>query len=91
MAIPDYQSLMYPLLRLAGDKEEHKLRDATDELSIQLKLTEEEKEEQIPSGGQSIIHNRVGWASAYFKKAGLLESTRRGYFKITERGVNVIK
>ena len=54
-------------------------------------LTEEEKRETLPSGLQPIIDNRVGWARTYLKKAGLIESTRRGYFRITNRGLEVLK
>jgi len=76
MAIPDYQTLMLPLLRLAGDQKEHKLSEAVEVLSDQFGLTEHERQEMLPSGGETTIHNRVGWARTYMKKAGLLEPTR---------------
>ncbi len=87
--IPDYQTLMLPLLKFAGDNKEHSIREAIDHISSDFKLTDEEKNELLPSGQQGIIDNHVGWARTYLKKAGLLESTRRSYFKITQRGYDV--
>ncbi|MCC6543045.1 MAG: restriction endonuclease [Nitrospirae bacterium] len=91
MAIPDYQTIMLPLLKFAGDKDEHSLREATDILAQEFLLTEYERKEMLQSGQQEIFHNRVAWARTYLKKAGLLDSTRRGYFKITERGYDVLR
>jgi len=90
MSIPDYQSLMLPLLRLAGDNDEHIFRDAVEELANQLNLSDADRRETIPSGSQPLITNRVGWARTYLKKAGLLESNRRGYFHISKRGLKVL-
>lgn len=90
MAIPDYQTLMLPLLKFSSDKKEHSLREAVDVLSNQFKLTEEEQRELLPSGQQPIFVNRVGWARSYLKQAALLETTRRGYFKITNRGIDIL-
>jgi len=86
MAIPDYQTTMLPLLKFAGDNNEHRFRDAVQTLADEFELTEEERKELLPSGQQAIFNNRVGWARLYLVKAGLLEATRRGYFKITEQG-----
>lgn len=91
MAIPDYETIMLPLLKLLGDKREHSLRETIDSLATQFKLTAEEKRELLPSGQQSVFDNRVGWARTYMKKAGLLESTRRGYFRITSRGLDLLQ
>lgn len=89
MAIPDYQTIMFPLLAFAADEREHSLRDAIDALADVFKLTDDERKELLPSGQQEIFINRVGWARTYMKKAGLLETTRRGYFRITNRGLEV--
>ncbi|NQE45871.1 hypothetical protein C5S31_07610 [ANME-1 cluster archaeon GoMg2] len=89
--IPDYQSIMLPLLKYAGDKEEHHIRDAIEGLADEFKLTEEERKELLPSGLQAFFDNRVAWANTYLKKAGLLKSTRRGYFRITDRGLKVLE
>jgi len=90
MAIPDYQTIMVPLLNFLADGQEHSLREAIDSLAKYFKLTDEEQRELLPSGQQPIFDNRVGWARTYMKKALLLESTKRGYFKITERGLQVL-
>lgn len=91
MAIPDYQSVMLPLLRFSGDGQEHSTREAIDSLADYFKLTEEEKTELLPSGQQATFASRVSWAATYMKKAGLLEATRRAHFKITERGCKVLQ
>lgn len=90
MAIPDYQSIMLPLLRFATDGNEHSLREAIESLSKQFGLTDAEKNELLPSGQQPRFDNRVAWARSYMSKATLLESTRRGYFRIAQRGREVL-
>jgi restriction system protein len=87
MAIPDYQSLMLPLLQFAEDKKEHSLHEAIKFLAEKFSLTENEQQELLPSGKQTIFKNRVGWARTYLSKAGLLVSTKRGFFQITDRGI----
>jgi restriction system protein len=91
MAIPDYQTIMLPLLKFLGDEKEHSLREAIDALADQFHLTAEERRELLPSGNQEIFNNRVGWARTYMKKAGLIKSTRRGYMCITDRGLNILR
>jgi restriction system protein len=91
MAIPDFQSLMLPLLKFAADRKEHAAREATDSLAQLFQLADEEKEHLLPSGQQTIIGNRVYWALTHLKHAGLLESTRRGYIKISQRGLGVLQ
>lgn len=87
MAVPDYQSLMLPLLKHVGTRNgEVNTSEAVEVLAQELDLTEEDLREMLPSGAQSTFGNRVGWAATYMKKAGLLEPTRRGYYQITERG-----
>jgi restriction system protein len=90
MAIPDYQTLMLPLLKFAGDKKEHSTKEAVEHISTIFNLSAEEQNEVIPSGKEPIIKNRTGWAVTYFKKAQLLEATKRAHFKITPRGLNVL-
>jgi len=89
--IPDYQTIILPLLKFLVDEQEHSLQETIENISNQFNLSEEERRELLPSGQQPIIHNRVGWARTYLKKAGLIESTRRGYFRITHRGTEVQK
>lgn len=90
MPIPDYQSIMLPLLKLVNDQQEHSLREAIGILADQFQLTKKERKELLPSGKQALFNNRVAWASTYLRKAGLLESSKRGIFKITDRGTNVL-
>jgi len=82
---------MLPLLQFAGDRKEHSLREAIEALADEFNLTDGERRELLPSGQQATFDNRVGWARTYMKKAGLVESTRRGYFRITERGLDVLR
>lgn len=89
MPIPDFQSLMLPVLKFAATKEEHSLREAVDGLRDELSVTQEESRLMIPSG-QPVFYNRVGWARTYLKQAGLLEVTRRNFLKITPRGKSVL-
>lgn len=90
MAIPDYQTIMQPLLVFAGDGHECSLPETIQALADQFELTQEERAELLPSGRQPIFDNRVGWARTYLKKARLLESTERGVFRVTERGEQVL-
>jgi restriction system protein len=90
MAIPDYQTCMLPFLRFLADGHEHSLRDAEDALAAGFSLTPAERAELLASGQQGIFRNRVGWARTYLKKGGLLESPKRGIFKITDRGREVL-
>ena len=90
MPIPDYQTVMLPLLKFCDDKQEHSIREATNIISDEFNLSEEERLEKLPSGTQPIMANRVGWARTYMKKAGLLKDPKRGYVQITERGLEVL-
>jgi restriction system protein len=89
--IPTYEEIMLPLLKLLSDGKEHSLNEADDVLSAQFKLTEEERRQLLPSATQPTFRNRLGWAKAYMKKAGLVESPKRGIYQITERGLSLIK
>lgn len=92
MAVPDYQSVMLPLLKYAlkvGN--ETTTGEAVDALAKEMGLTEDDLKEMLPSGIQLTFANRVGWAATYMKKAGLLEATRRGFYIITDRGKDLLK
>ncbi len=91
MAIPDYQACMLPLLHFASDGNEHQLKDAAEQLAKEFGLTANELQEFLPSGQQPVFINRLGWARTYLSKAGLLRSPRRGYFQITQRGLDILK
>lgn len=85
MSIPDYQSLMLPVLFIASEGET-RVPVAAQAIAEQLGLTESEREEMLPSGKQRLLHNRVHWAKFYLSKAGLLDSPKRGVFSLTEAG-----
>jgi len=91
MPIPDYQECMLPLLKLASDGKDHRIRDAIQAIADKFDLSEEERRELLPSGGTLVIASRVSWARTYLKKAGLLEDPKRGCFRITDRGLSILK
>jgi restriction system protein len=90
MSIPDYQSLMLPVL-VASSKGEVRIGPVVEELADQLGLSPEERSELLPSGLQTVFSNRVHWAKSYLSKAQLVEITRRGYFRITPRGHTILQ
>jgi restriction system protein len=89
MVVPDFQSFMLPLLNFATDGNEHSQSEAANALSHHFAITESDRREMLPSGRQTRFDNRVAWAASYLRKAGFLESTRRGRFKITKRGLEI--
>jgi restriction system protein len=89
MSIPDYQSLMLPVLD-ASSRGEVRIGEVAEELADKLGLSSEERSELLPSGKQTVFNNRVHWAKSYLSKANLVEITRRGVFRITPRGQAVL-
>ena len=90
MAVPDFQSIMLPLLQLASDGKEYTMHQAREKLAEHFHLSDYELSERLPSGRQTTFSNRVAWAKSYLTQAGLLESPRRGKFHISERGKDVL-
>lgn len=90
MPIPDYQSFMSPVLRLASTGEEQLTRNVVSRMAVDFAITEEEQAQLLPSGVSTVLGSRVGWAITYLKKACLLEATRKGHYKITARGVGLL-
>jgi restriction system protein len=90
MPIPNFQTVMRPLLDKVQNGDEYRNRDLVDALATEFNLTDEEQKEMLPSGQQEVFANRVGWAKTYLKIAGLLENTARGVFRITDRGRQVL-
>lgn len=90
MAIPDYQTLMLPFLRLAGDDKEHRFREAVEQLAVEFSISDDERNTMLPSGTAPLFDNRVGWARTYLKQAALVESRKRGFFHITPRGKELL-
>jgi restriction system protein len=82
---------MLPLLQIASDKNIHEFRSVIDTLIEKFNLTDEQKQELLPSGKQPIFENRTGWAKTHLKKAGLLNYPKRGCIEITERGISVLE
>ena len=77
MAIPDYETIMRPILIFLEDKKERKTREITNYIIKTFSITPEEAKILIPSGRAKLIDNRVGWACTYLRKAGLIESPQR--------------
>ena len=90
MAVPGFQSFMLPMLKLAKDGVEHSLVEAREIISAEFNLSEEDRKEVLPSGRQRVFDNRVAWAKVYLHKAGLLDSTKRAHFRITDEGLNFL-
>lgn len=86
MAIPDFQSVMRPVLQAVGDGVPLPLSALRVRIADVFQLTEEERKERLPSGNQTVINNRVGWARTYLNKAGLLTIPSKGMVQITDRG-----
>ena len=91
MTVPTYDQLMLPLLKLAGAGLANNLPTAEKLLAKEFNLSEEDRALLLPSGQQSALRNRTGWASFYLMKAGLLIKPKRGHFEITPRGRDVLK
>ena len=91
MAIPDFQTVMRPVLQSVGDGESRSLADVRDIVKDAFGLTDEERRVRLPSGHQTVINNRTGWARTYLNKAELLTIPQRGMVQITERGLDVLE
>lgn len=91
MAVPDFQTLMLPLLKITSDGNEHTTSEVVETLAQQFGLSDNDRKEMLPSGRQQNFDNRVNWSKTYLQKALLLSSTGRSRFHITDRGMNVLK
>lgn len=89
--IPDFQTLMLPFLKIVQDGKEYSTKDLIAILATEFELTKEDLNQNIPSGRQKTFHNRIYWTKAHLKMAGLIEDVRRGYFRITAEGENILK
>lgn len=90
MSIPDFQSIMRPLLELHGDEQPHLNKDLLNALAKLFKLTDDERKIMLPSGRSKMFDNRVGWAKSYLSNAGLIESPKRSVSVITARGKKLL-
>jgi len=91
VAIPDYQTIMLPLLQLVANQKSHSNTETINALANMFKLSNEERTELYPSGQSIIFNDRVSWAKSYLKHAGLLEYPKWGFFKITDRGLHLLR
>ncbi|MBN2572804.1 MAG: restriction endonuclease [Ignavibacteriales bacterium] len=91
MAIPDFQTLMLPLLRFCADGKEHSINETIEFLAKEFQLNEDDLSELLPSGTQYRFYNRVYWAKAHLKMAGLVENTKRSHYAITKDGLELLK
>jgi restriction system protein len=91
MAVPDFQSFFKPLLDIAADGKEHSMKEARELITKCMNIAEDDLRELLPSGTQTKYDNRIAWAKSYFVQANVFESPRRGWFRITERGKELLK
>jgi len=89
--IPDFQTIMLPFLNLIADGIEHSTTEINDKLGRYFNLTQEELNQYLPSGSQKTFPNRVAWTKSHLKMAGLIENTKRSYFRITETGKKILE
>lgn len=89
MAVPDFQTIMLPLLETLADGGEHGFGETVERLAGVFALSGEDRAEMI-SSGQRRFDNRVGWSITYLSQSGVVERTGRGRFRITERGRQIL-
>lgn len=91
MAIPDFQTIMLPLLQYLGDGREHSNKEIHDHLARHFQLTPEEINTYYPTGNAKIFYHRITWAKFHLKKAGLVNVERKGFARITQSGIDLLK
>ena len=87
--IPKFYEIMLPLLQYLNDGREHSLKECSEAISDYFQLSQEEREQKNPSG-QTLIHNRTGWAKLYLLRADLILSKKRNSFSISEQGIKLL-
>jgi restriction system protein len=91
MSIPDYQSLMLPILRVLADRKAHSVARVRERIASELKLSPRELAERLASDTTTVFINRIGWAVQYLKAAGAIRAVKRGTYEVTERGLSLLK
>ena len=91
MPIPDYQSLMLPVLKVVADRKEHSVADIRKRIAAELHLSDEEMSERLASDTTTVFINRIGWAVQYLKEAEAIRALRRGVYEITDRGLGLLQ
>jgi len=89
VAVPGFQDLMLPMLRMAADGTDSKIGSIVQALANEFRLTDDDREERL-SSGQQVIYNRTHWAATYLVKAGLLDRAVRVSVRITQRGQEIL-
>lgn len=90
MAFPKFQSIFLPLLNFASDEKEHSIREAIEKLSTEFDLNKNDLNHLLSNWSNTVFYQRVTWAITYLKKAGLLDSNRKGHFHITNNGLDLL-
>ena len=90
MSVPDFQSLMLPTLKALADGSEAPVKDIRARVATSENLTPEDVQEMLPNGRQAVFVNRIGWAIFYMERAGLLERTRRGVYRLMSEGSSLL-
>jgi len=91
MAIPDFQTIMLPLMQVLNDEQTWATKDLTERLALQFNLSDAERHQLLPSGQQAIFTNRVAWAKSHLKNAGLILNPSRGKVAISESGLQILQ
>ena len=91
MSVPDFQAFFLPCLEILSDGQAHSLREMYDDLAERLNLSEDDRQQMLPSGQQKTYENRIGWSKTHLYKAGLIDRPKRGSYLITERGREILQ
>lgn len=92
MPVPTYDRFIEPILRYLVDHPDGApARDVHEAAAAGLGVTDADKQELLPSGSQPVYKNRAGWAHDRLKRAGLSESLRRGFWRLTQEGLTYAK
>ena len=91
MSVPDYETLMLPVLQTLQGGKEIKIAEIRQRVARELNLSDSDLQEKVPSGVQTLFVNRVSWAAVYMTKAGLMERVQRGTYRLTSEGIKVLR
>ena len=89
MTIPSYQEYMKPILSFLSDKKEHTVKEIDEHIAFVFNLSDEEKQQKLPSGGTFLYKSRSNWARVYLSKAGLILKPKKAVFKISDEGIKL--
>lgn len=90
MAVPDYQSLMLPVLYAVVDGKEHTSTEINEKVARDISLSDADRSALLPSGKTKLFNSRMGWARQYLLWARLLQKPQRGVYQLTERGTEAL-